>query len=74
MDKRTVTMTKTTPGSEDGIRVQLYKQDGTYEIGAALAQSFIQSKCARPVAIPEPSKEQTGGDTPKRGKGPAENK
>lgn len=67
-----VTMTKSMPGSEDGIRVRRYEQDETYELSDALARSFIGSKCARPAPEPEP---KTGAnDGGKKAAGPSENK
>ena len=65
-----VTMTKTMPGSEDGIRVQSYATGETYEMGEALAQAFIGSHCARPVAEDMPP----APSTTKQRKGPSENK
>ena len=69
-----VIMTKSMPGSEDGIRVQRYDEGETYEMGQALATSFLNSKCAKPAPKPEPQKEPDGGNDHKGGKGPDENK
>ncbi|MCS6302363.1 MAG: hypothetical protein H8K07_01655 [Nitrospira sp.] len=72
MEKVTVTMTKTMTGSEDGIHVQAYRVGVTYELGAELAQSFIESKGARP-ALDQPDQTDKKDQT-KKGKGPSENK
>lgn len=65
-----IMMVKTMPGSEDGLRVQAYTEGETYEMGEALAQSFIGSHCARPVV----ENVQAEPSATKKGKGPSENK
>ncbi len=79
-----VVMTKSMPGSEDGVHVQRYQEGETYDLGEALARSFVGSKCARPA--PELPKEPPaggkekdvkgtdGGGKTKVGKGPDEDK
>lgn len=65
-----IIMTKSRRGSEDGITVRLYAEGQAYDLGEALAQSFIGSKCARhaPDSI-----DQTDGSI-KKAKGPDKNK
>lgn len=67
-----VIMTKSMPGSEDGIHITRYEAGEEYDMGEALAQAFIKSKCARP--LPEPKPHPEGGNGNKGGKGPDENK
>lgn len=67
-----VIMTKSMPGSEDGIHITRYEAGQEYDLGDALAASFIKSKSARPA--PEPKNHSEGGDDNKGGKGPDENK
>lgn len=81
-----VTMQKTMPGSEDGIRVQEYVEGETYDLGAELALSFIGSKCATPAKEEtqegnhnkegSSDSDSTAGDgrMAKSKKGPTENK
>lgn len=67
-----VIMAKSMRGSEDGIHIQQYNEGETYELGDALAQSFLGSKCARPA--PEKPAPPAGNLKTKRGKGPDEDK
>lgn len=70
-----VTMTKTMPGSEDGIHVQEYVKGETYEMGEALAQAFLGSKCARPAAPDQTDEKDKKDKTDKKAaKGPDQNK
>lgn len=74
MDTISVIMTKTMPGSEDGIVVKRFEAGHTYDMEASLAKSFLKSNCAKPAPVPEPAKTPDGGDANKGGKGPDENK
>lgn len=66
-----VLMTKSMPGSEDGIHIKRYEAGETYELGDDLAHSFLTSKAARPA----PDKpEEPGAGSSKAGEGPRENK
>jgi len=69
-----VTMLKTMPGSEDGIRVREYVKGETYEMGAALAGAFLDSKCAVPAKDAEGNGHDKGPGKSRAGKGPDENK
>lgn len=69
-----VTMTKTMPGSENGIHVREYVKGETYEMGAALAQSFIGSKCAVPTPDQTDEKDKKDKTDKKAAKGPDQNK
>jgi hypothetical protein len=69
-----VIMTKSMPGSEDGIRVQQYEATQEYDMGEALAQSFVGSGCAVPAEHEESADADKKPAGRKKGKGPDENK